>query len=317
MNKIVKTSLLLSIFISLPAIAQTTETTKASFTRLDKIIAVVNREVITQSQFDQEMDRAVKQLQKTNQALPEPQKLRKEVLDHLIDKNLQMQLCKNKGIRVSDEDVNKAIQTIATGNRISIEKLKEAVTQTGVSYDEYKKQIQEQLLLQKIQQEEVAKTISFSEADVKKFMRDNKDKLNQYSSYHVVDIVFPCEEGAKNAEQIKKQANDLSMQLQKENNLDVALKNYPYAEKNDLGWRQLPEMPSLFQAKIASLKINGATTPVPAPNGFHILKLVEAKGQGMTLTEKDAKNLAFQQKVTEAIKEWSKTLRKDAYIKIN
>lgn len=295
-----------------------TSSTNTSFTRLDRIVAIANREVITQSQLNKELEHAKKQFEQANQPLPPQAELRTKVLDALIAKNLAMQLCKKRGITASDEDVNKAINNILKMNKIDLTQLKHALEQQGMSFDTYKQTLTDQIAMQKLQQEEVAKNITVTPEDVKKFIRENKSKLNSYNAFHVIDIVMPISDNATNTQidSLRKQASEVGSLLQKGKSVEEILKQYPYAQNNDLGWRSLGEFPSLFQAKVAALNVKSVSSPIQAPNGFHVLQLLEAKGENPKLSDADLKNLAFQQKVSAGIKEWTDKLRKDSYVKI-
>lgn len=316
MKKISIALLALGIAFCSSVYAQSTTTT-ASFTSLDKIVAIVNREPITLSQLNKEIERYKQHLAQAQQPLPSTTTIRKEMLENLIGKSLQMQMCQAKGIKVEDTELNQAIDRIAKANNFSLIQLKEALQQTGLTFEEYQAQMKDQLLLQKLQQQEVAKNVSLMPEDVAKFMRENKDKFNQYNAFHLIDLALPANENAakEQVEKVKKQAIQLAKDLQGRE-VDDVLKNYPTAEKNDFGWRTMAEVPSLFQAKVASMKINSLSGPIQAPNGFHILKLIEAKGENVKPTEVQIKNVVFQQKMAEATKEWVQTLRKEAYIEI-
>lgn len=311
--------LIVGLCFSIISLAQS-PTSKQTFTQLDKIIAIVNKEVITQSQFNKEYERVKKQLEQTNQPLPAGGELRKQVLESVIAKNLQIQMCKEKNLVVEEEELEKAIAHVASANKLNSTQLKEAVEHTGINFNEYKAQIREQILLQKLQQEEVTKTVSFTQQDVKTYLKDNKDKLNvnHYSAFHVIDILLPLAENASSiqAESLKKQANEAASQLRKGVSIDSILKQYPSAQNDDLGWRSLGEFPSLFQEKIAAMNVKSISAPVQAPNGLHILKLVEAKGENAKPSESDIKNLAFQYKVSLAVKDWIDKIRKDAYVQV-
>lgn len=312
--------LIISFSFALPSRAQTTSQNRAAFTPLDAIVAVVNREPITQSQLTKEMDKTKKQLEQTNQPVPSYVELRQQVLDALIAKNLQLQLSRTKNIVVKEDELNKAISHVASANKFTPAQLKEAIEHTGITYEDYRKQIGEQILLQKLQQEEVAKGLSFTPDDVNKFLRENKDKLNmaRYSTFHVLDIVMPIAENASSVQLIglKKQAENCAQQLRKGKPIEDLLKEFPYADQNDLGWRSLGEFPSLFQSKVAEMNINSVSMPIPAPNGIHILKLIEAKGENPKPSQRDLKNLAFQYKISLAVKDWIKKLRQEAYVQV-
>jgi peptidyl-prolyl cis-trans isomerase SurA len=292
-------------------------TNQSSFTRLDKIIVIVNREAITLSQLNKEMELYTKQLEQSHQPLPEQTKIKKDALDNLIAKSLQRQMCQAKGLAVKDEEVDKALESVAKANHLQRAQLKQAIEQTGINYDKYLDQIRDQILFQKLQQEEVAKNVNFTPEDVKKYLRENPSLLNQYSAFHVMDILVPANEKANDSQiaPIKKQATELASQLQTGKDPEMVLKQFPSAEKNDLGWRNMTEIPSLFQQKVASLKIKGVSQPIQAPNGFHILQLVDAKGDQIKPTENDIKNIVFQQKMMDAVKVWIAKIRSEAYIK--
>lgn len=317
MKKIVSILWLSCIALTFNIHAQT-QATSSNFTRLDRIVVVVNREVITQSQLNKEIEHIKKQYEQSNQPLPSVNELRSKVLDSLIAKSLTLQLATSKGVIATDEDVDKAINNILKLNKIDLVQLKQALQQQGISYDTYKKQLQEQIVMQKVQQEEVAKTITLTPEDVKKFANENKNKFNGYNAYHVVDILMPISESStpEQVASLRKQANEVVALLQKGKAIDEILKQYPYAQNNDLGWRSVGELPSIFQAKVANMTVKSVSTPIQAPNGFHILQLLEAKGENPKLTENDLKNLAFQQKVNEGIKVWIDKLRSESYVKI-
>lgn len=318
MKKIYYAFFILGLIYSFNILGEETSSTKPTFTRLDKIIAIVNRDPITLSELDKEMDRAKKQFEQTNQPLPPPAQFRKEVLDNLIAKSLQKQLCQAKGINIKQEDVDKTVGNIAKANKLSLAQLKEAIEHTGLNYEDYLIQIKEQLALQKLQQEEVAKNVTLTPEDVKKFMRENKNQLTKYNAFHLVDVLIPVGESepSNRITEVKKQATHLAQQLQVSKDFDVTLHQYSSAEKNDLGWRALAEVPSLFQSRVASMNINDVTAPIQAPNGFHILKLLDAKGENAKPSEAQLKGIVFQQKMQIAVKEWVQKLRNDAYVKI-
>lgn len=317
MKKILNLFLFFGLICAPLAYAQTSNT-GSSFTKLDRIVVIVNKDVITQSELNSELEHVKKQFEHTNQPLPPQAELRKKVLDALIAKKLQIQICEDKHIAASDEDVDKAIGRIMAANKLNLAQLKTALQQQGLEYESYKKHIKEQITLQKLQQEAIAKSVTLNPEDVQKFVRENKDKLNPYNAFHVVDITLPIGENTTPAqlESLKKQAHDVMQGLQKGKTTEEIMKQFPYAQNNDLGWRALGEFPSIFQSRVAALKVNSVSEPVQAPNGFHILKLVEAKGENQKLTDKDLKNLAFQQKCSEELKVWLDKLRKDSYVKI-
>lgn len=314
-----RASILLLLVLACAGVnAQSNASKSSGFTKLDKIVAIVNREVITQSQLNTEIDHVRKTMEQSNQPLPPPGELRSKILDGLIAKKLTLQLCESRNITASDDDVNKAIDKILKMNNIGLDQLKGALAQQGLTFDNYKKNLKDQIAMQKLQQDEVARTVTVTPEDVKKFVRENKDKLNGYSAFHVIDVVMPITEAASTTQvdSLRKQANEVVTSLQKGKSIEEILKQYPYAQNNDLGWRSLGELPSIFQAKVAGMSVKSVSSPVQAPNGFHILQLVDAKGDNHKLSDADLKNLVFQQKMTDGVKEFTDKLRQESYVKI-
>lgn len=313
MKKIIYAFLVITLGLSVTIQAEPTKN-NPGFTRLDKIVAIVNHDPITLSQLNTEIEKINKQAEQLHEPLPTAVEIKKIALDNLIAKSLQIQLCQVKGIKLPQEELNKTLENIAKANKITTAQLKTAVEQAGLNYDTYVRQISQQLLFQKLHQEEVAKNMSFTPEDVKKFVREHPTVLNKYSAFHIIDILLPATESSNQIAQLKKQANALASALQAKKDLDETLRQYPSAEKNDLGWRNLGEVPAIFQTKVAQMSVNSTSTPIQAPNGFHILRLVEAKGDNPRPTEDQIKNIAFQQKMSEAVKVWLEKIKSDAYI---
>jgi peptidyl-prolyl cis-trans isomerase SurA len=298
--------------------AKSIANSKSSYVHLDKIVAIVNRDVITQSELNKEMERAKKQLEQTRQPIPAQPDLKKMVLDNLIGKNLQLQLCRTRDIKVNAQDIENRIQRICKTNKITVEQLKQFLQQANISWEDYQAQLHEQIMLQKLEEDEVAKTVMLAPEDVKKFMQENESKFSQYSAFHVADLMLPLKEPPLSSEikSNEKQAIAIVSKLQTGKDIETIMKQYPSLVQNDLGWRTLGELPSLFQAKVATMKINHVSAPIHAPNGCHILKLLDAKGQTVRPTEDEIKNMVFQQKMAVAIKEWVQKLRNDSYVRV-
>jgi peptidyl-prolyl cis-trans isomerase SurA len=290
----------------------------ASFTPLDKIIAIVNNEVITQSQLNDEITQEKKQLQRANTPMPSDKEIHSKMLDQLIAKKLQLQLAKARNIQVTDADLDKAIDNIAKTNHLNLAQLKQALTQTGIEYPQFRARIHEQILVSRLQQQEFAKTITLTSEEVKEFLRKNQGKMNKYNAFHLIDMVLPISDATATAQitSLRQQAQTIAQQLQHGKRQEDIAKQFSNLQSNDLGWRALADLPPIFTEKLPTMNIGATSNPIQAPNGFHILKLVDARGESAKLTEKDAQNLIYQRKVTEKTQEWLKELRKTAYVKI-
>lgn len=133
---------------------------------LDKVIAIVNSEPITQNELDQQMVVAKNQLLASKVTVPSDQVLRKKVLDKLIEMKLQLQLAKKAGITVTDQQVDKTISGIAGKNNLTVSELKTAIEQHNMNFADYKAQIRREMIIGQVTQTQVIPTIKLSDAEI-------------------------------------------------------------------------------------------------------------------------------------------------------
>lgn len=295
-------------------------------TSLDGIVAIVNDSVITQSELNQTMNGIKKQLRASNVSAPEPKIFRKQVLDQLILKKLQSQVAEAMGIKVTDEDVNKAIKMIADNNKLSVNELYEKLAEQDIKRSEYEKEIREQLLLQKVQQQAIASKINITPQEVDDFMRSKSWQAFNNKEYHLEDILITLPEtpSPSDVQDAKKQAEALLNKIQN----GLSFKEAAVAssgEKNalqggDLGWKKLPEIPAIFANDLIHMKTNQLLGPVQTPNGFHIVRLAGIRNTESHLTtaqqHQQVQQLIFQRKIEENLQSWTTKLRSEAFINI-
>jgi peptidyl-prolyl cis-trans isomerase SurA len=292
---------------------------------LDQMVAVVNDDVITTSELNQAVGIIKAQIATQNVGAPSDKVLKKQVLDQLIDKKLQMQLAKQAGIDITDEDVNKAVMLIAKQNNISVDTLYEKLKQEGMSTKDYRAELHDQLIVQKLQQQEVASKITISPQEVTTFLNSHAWQANNAHEYRIEDILVPVTDSPTpdDLAAAKKRALTILSKL-KSGSAFESIAQSESGSKNalqggDLGWRQLPEIPSAFTAEVSHMRKNDVAGPIQTPNGFHLIKLVDTRSissEKKTLDRKAVENLLLQQKFEEAMVNWSSRLRSQAFINI-
>lgn len=152
----------------------------ASAETLDRVVAIVNDDVVTQSELHTETQNITLQMRAMGQPVPEKAALSKQVLNHIIDKKLQLQIAKQLNITVGDKELNSVINRIASQNNMTQAQLVERIQLEGMSVSAYKNNLREQLLLQKVQQHEVASKITITPDEVARIMETKSvsDKKN-------------------------------------------------------------------------------------------------------------------------------------------
>lgn len=284
---------------------------------LDKIAAIVDESVITESELDQAIESAKKQAMSMNQPLPSDATLHKQVLDQLINRKLQLLLADQLNIHISDADVNQAVNNVAKANGVTADELYNKVTEQGMSAADYRKELREEITLQKVQQQEVGSKIVISPDEVKKAMHASAPQNAMTSAekeYNIADTLVALPESASSSDiaNAQKQANELLEKLRK------GTAHADAATTSDLGWRKLDEMPSAFVQPIQHMKKNEFAGPIQTSNGFHLLHLVDvrkgASAASAAPSMQEAEQIVYQRKMEEALKPWIAKLRSGAYI---
>jgi peptidyl-prolyl cis-trans isomerase SurA len=247
---------------------------------LDKVVAVVNDNVITESELNAQIAILKQQLLAKQMQLPPEATLRKQVLQHLIDEDLQLQLAKNNGITVDSTDLDSAIAKIASENHLSLTQLREELSKQGLGWDAYRETIRKEMLINRIQQRSVGKEIVVSSQQVSDYLKTARHNEKTQQLFHLENLVIPLPE-APTTEQVSQAHEKARLLLSKIkpdqtfNQLAIAesTREFPL-EGGDLGERHLAEMPEIFAEKVIDMQVGDVAGPIRTGNGFQLLKLV-------------------------------------------
>lgn len=252
---------------------------------LDKVVAIVNNGVITAAELNKQVEQSKKQLMAQRVQVPDALALRKQVLQHLIDVDLQMQVAKQNNVSVDNTELNAAIERIASSNHIELSKLREAISQEGMNWKEYRNNIRKEMILSRLQQNAVGKDVHVTNEQVEHYLKTSGAIVDYSTSiFHVQNIVVALSEEPTPAEIKKAQAkaelllakvkkgDDFSRLAIEESSDEVALGG------GDLGERHLAELPEIFANEIVRMKAGDVAGPLRAANGFQLIKLVSIKG---------------------------------------
>jgi peptidyl-prolyl cis-trans isomerase SurA len=294
---------------------------------LDGIVAVVNDSPVTTSELNAAIATIEKQMRGSGTALPPEAILRKQVLDQVINRKLQLELAAQGGIKITDEEVNKAIGTIAAQNKVGMHELMEKVVQSGMTEVDYRKEIREEMTLQAVQQSQVSSHITISPSEVDEFMRSAAWKAFNNKEYHLEDILLTMPEAPTPQDLAagKKKADAIIEKLHSGMSFkDVAMAQSDSSgalQGGDLGWRKLPQIPSAFADQLVHMKTNDIIGPVLTPNGYHIVRLAGMRETHSNATQdalhKQVQQLIFQRKYEEELQSWLTRVRSEAFINMH
>lgn len=249
---------------------------------LDSVAAIVNEDVIMQSQLDERLA----QIKKQNAAktLPSDKRLRQKILERLISTQIQLQMAQRAGIKISDAQLNDAIERIAKSNKLSVNQFRKNIERNGTSFAQAREQIRNEMAISQVQRFQVGERINITKEDIDQFMLSNLGKISSQGEYHLRHLLIAIPSAATE-DQIKKAQNKAQNIYQKVQQgadfrkLVLAESDGRNALKGgDLGWRKEQQLPSIFAEIVPKLKVGEVSQPIKSGSGFHLIKLLEKRG---------------------------------------
>lgn len=247
---------------------------------LDGIAAVVNDAIITKSELAQQVRLINEQLRHTGSAEVEPKALEKQVLEHLIMTQVQLQMAKKTGIQVDDMALDNAIENIAKQNHITVTQMRESLAAQGLNFNDYRNTVRHQIMISQLQQRDLLHDIQVSEHEVNQFLSSPNGLGEMSTEYHFGHILVPLSESPspEELEQATQKSQQIIVKLRQGADFaQIALmesKDEQALKGGDLGWRKLPELPTIFEKVAQNLGINEIPDPIRSISGFHIIKLL-------------------------------------------
>jgi peptidyl-prolyl cis-trans isomerase SurA len=251
---------------------------------LNRIVASVNNDVVMESELRNRSSMVISQLQSQQAELPSRAALQKQVLDRLILENLQLQLAERNGIRVDDEKLNNSMRKLAKQNGMSLSEFRSALEQDGYDYVAFREQFRNQITINQIRQQMVENRVEVTEQEVDNLLATAASFSDQNREYHLAHILISTPEAASpdQIKEAKKRADDILARLRQGANFEqmaIAESDGQQAlSGGDLGWRKADQLPSLFTDVVGELQIGQISDPIRSPSGFHIVRIVDIRG---------------------------------------
>jgi peptidyl-prolyl cis-trans isomerase SurA len=257
-----------------------TRPAEASGLLADRIVAVVNDEIITRNELRTRVSEVKRALAQQGTALPPPDVLDRQVLERMIDERAELQEAKDTGIRVEDAMVDRAIGRMAEQNNMPLAAFRQRVERDGTPYAVFRDEIRDQIAMSRLRDREVDSTVQVSEGEIDNFLAEQTGGDVNAQELHLAEILVrvPEQATADQIEAARKKADDVYGQAQGGGDFAKLAVSYSDAPDNltggDMGWRLQERYPQLFLDAVTDLSAGQVAKPVKSPNGFHILKLV-------------------------------------------
>ena len=251
---------------------------------LDRVVAVVDSGIIMESQLNSRVEEILVRLKSDKAELPPLNLLEEQVLDRLIIEEIQLQLAERAGIKISDSELNQTLARVASQNNLSLEDFRIKLEGEGTSYKSFRDTIRKELIIQRVQRGKVGSKIDISEQELENFINSEEGKTQLAEQYNVQHILLPVKSGSSELEttEIKNNAESLIKRINDGENFEKLAASYSSGqnalEGGFLGWRSSAELTSLFADAVLDMKVGEVSSPLKSGAGFHILKLIDKRG---------------------------------------
>jgi len=285
---------------------------------IDRVVAVVNGDVIMMS----ELQEAIALARRENRTTPEGPDFEMAMLNRLIDHRLQVQEAKRDKIEVSDDDVRSAIDDIVKRNGGDREKFEAQLLAQGVTWEALRREIRDQILASRVRGRRVVRRSTITEVEVDQYLAQNRDKFEAGLKYHAFHLAITVEAPSSSAawDQAKKDVDDISAALAGGADFaELARTRGNDPSGGDLGWLAHGELDAAFEQPLLALQKGQVTAPIKSGSAYHLLKLAdkeELTAEKLADARQQVRDLLLQKKAQERLDEWVEGLRRRALIAI-
>lgn len=264
---------------------------------LDRIIAIVDEDVITQVELEQRTNDIRYQLKRPISSPEELQALVRQVLEKMIRDKIQLQQAEKYGIKIDDVSLNRVLEQIANSNNVTLQQLQSTLETDGINFTRFREQTREELIIKQLQQRLVANKVNVSDQEVDQFIEENNRQSQANIRYRLRHILISTPESAK-PEQVQQAKSKAELLYEKitagEDFAELAVKESSgrfALQGGDLGWREVNELPGDFVKQLRNLNTGETTKPIRSASGFHILQLIDTSQQQNTVIQTRSRHI--------------------------
>ncbi len=247
---------------------------------IDRIVAVVNKDVVTQSELDEHVAFAERELRRQGTPLPDHKVLERQILERLILEKAQLQLAHESGLKVEDAQLDAAVERIAESNHLTLPEFRAALERDGVRFDKFRDQVRNQILLTRLREREVDDKIEVSDSEVDRYLQQHKAAGGEQVEYELAHILvrLPDQASPEQIEQARARAEKARAEAL--GGGDFARIAATYSDASDamrggaMGWRPRDRLPDLFVDALKTMKPGDVSPVMRSPAGFHVIKLI-------------------------------------------
>jgi peptidyl-prolyl cis-trans isomerase SurA len=263
---------------------------------LDSIVAIVEDDVIMSSELRDRMELLTTNMKSQNMELPPNDVLLRQTLDRLILESIQLQMGGRAGVRISDAQLNEALNRIASQNRMSLDEFRMQLEREGKSYPQMREDVRRELILQRVQGGNVNQRIQISEQEVDNFLESPEGRDMVAEEYHLVHALLPVLESASSAQKAAAKAHVDALYARItagesfEKVISTSDSEFTFTG-GDLGWRKVSDLPDLFIDIAPGMEVNQTAAPIASASGYHLIFLAEKRGGSLVIQQTHVRHI--------------------------
>jgi peptidyl-prolyl cis-trans isomerase SurA len=255
-------------------------------TLVDRIVAVVNKEVITMSELNEAIGGAERQLRRQGTQAPEREVLERQLLERLILDKAQLQLARDTGVRVDEVQLDRAVQRVAEQNKMTLAEFRSALERDGVQFYQFRDDMRDQIVLTRLREREVDDKIQVSDTEIDLFLEEMKAQPGARDEYNVAHILIRVPDQASPERIESARAKAAKARADAAAGGDFARLAASFSDAPDalqggaIGWRTADRLPELFAGALGRMSPGEVSEVLKSSAGFHVIKLIERRGAG-------------------------------------
>lgn len=252
----------------------------ATAVEIDYIVAVVNEDVITWSELESRLQQVSKQILKRGGQLPDTDRLRRQVLERMIQEQLQLQMAKIAGIRVDDDTVTRVLENIARDNGMSLSQFRATVEREGTPFAKLRENVRKEIIVARLRKSRVEQRITVTDSEVENQLA----KMGAApTEYHIAQILIATPEAPSPEDLARTRARAQEILQRLRDGADFAQTALAVSDGQealtggDMGWRKLGQLPTPFTDVVPKMQPGEVSSLIQSTNGWHIVKLLEVR----------------------------------------
>ena len=255
----------------------------AAVETVDRIIAVINDDVITELEFDSELKAIIRDLRTSGTPIPKSNVLRRQALERMIVERLQLQYADRVGIRIDENMVDAAVESVAQQNKLSVAQLEQVMQRDGIERDLFRETLRKQLVIRRLVEREINAKVAVSPAEIDAFLATQGAGTLEIE-YDISHLLVTVSESASAATlgAARQRVDEAHRKASQGVAFGQVVAEYSEAqdalEGGRMGWRKAGQLPTLFLQAIQGLEPGEFSGVVRSPNGFHIVRLNSRRG---------------------------------------